>query len=540
MPEEYEQTTRTGPHSCCLLLERLPDRLTSEMSNRVNSDTSYLWCDSAMWNRTGLAQSSQGGTLSIMDIMEGQCYAPVDTGFPGRDTNINELIMAAKILQYVISLARRLLAREAYTWRALPTNWLSKIIGMGRWVHQKVWMTASGGQKAGQGDPRMEQCKGIVEEMAPEEYSLIGAVTGLMPTDMEPYLAEGSDCSETAERDFNNMRGSQDVLPPPQEGHREKAAFLSCTKPFILSMVCWPTEDEDDSSSDWSSESEDEDVAPGETVSSEGKVKSVQVVSEERIETPKEEDESPNGTSVCSVRTSKDNVTDSFDSVSDWSDSDDDGVGTSWDSGDEASCKEEDEDLWLSFCRRDDPYNPFSFAVSTTSSIQTSDMQGRSLKNTTPGACHAHSRLEDPNSENVFKRFHVPHKSFTKGHVKQAYTRSAYHRNCLQTKASTSAVETKASEDNLGCDNCQTKKVRFSPVVKVHPMITWSYAHRVARHGPWEEHARDRCRFQRRITETESAIGYCLDPAHRELIWARLHGSLDMGVEAVCASDQLS
>ncbi|XP_078511260.1 uncharacterized protein LOC144770531 [Lissotriton helveticus] len=506
------------------------------MGNCVNSDSSYLRCNSAMWNHTEFAQSSQGGTLSIMDIMEGQYYAPVDAGFPGLDTNINKLLMAAKILEFVISMAGRLLARETNTWRSLPTNWLSKIIGMGRWVYQKVSLKASGGQKAGQGDSRMEQGKGTVEEIAPEEYSLIGAVTGLMHTNMEPYLTEGSDCPETAKGVFS-MRGSQDMLSPLREEPREKAAFLSCTNPFILSMVCCPTEDED-SSSDWSSESEDEDTAHGDIVSLEGKMYNVQGVSEERIETQKEEDESSDS-SVCWVSASKDNMNDSFDSVSDWSDSDDDAVGTSWDSGDEASCEEGGEDLWLSFCRSDDPYNPFSFAVPTTKSIQTSDMQGPGLKNT-PGACHTHSRLEEPNSENLVNLFHVPPKPFTKGPVQQANTRSSYHSNCLQTKASTSAIATKASEDNLGCDSCPTKKVRFSPVVKVHQMIAWSYAHRAARRGPWEEHARDRCRFQRRITETESAIGYCLDPAHRELVWARLHGSLDTGVKAICARDQLS
>ncbi|KAM4703807.1 uncharacterized protein WCC33_012302 isoform 2-T2 [Rhinophrynus dorsalis] len=71
------------------------------------------------------------------------------------------------------------------------------------------------------------------------------------------------------------------------------------------------------------------------------------------------------------------------------------------------------------------------------------------------------------------------------------------------------------------------KRVRFSPTVTVHPMVVWSYAHRMARKGPWEEYARDRCRFHRRIADTEAAIGFCLELQHRERVWARLHGSKD-------------
>lgn len=42
------------------------------------------------------------------------------------------------------------------------------------------------------------------------------------------------------------------------------------------------------------------------------------------------------------------------------------------------------------------------------------------------------------------------------------------------------------------------------------------------RKGPWEEFARDGCRFQKRIQETEDAIGYCLTFEHRERIFNRL------------------
>ncbi|XP_004459135.2 protein phosphatase 1 regulatory subunit 15B [Dasypus novemcinctus] len=42
------------------------------------------------------------------------------------------------------------------------------------------------------------------------------------------------------------------------------------------------------------------------------------------------------------------------------------------------------------------------------------------------------------------------------------------------------------------------------------------------RKGPWEEFARDGCRFQKRIQETEDAIGYCLTFEHRERMFNKL------------------
>ena len=42
------------------------------------------------------------------------------------------------------------------------------------------------------------------------------------------------------------------------------------------------------------------------------------------------------------------------------------------------------------------------------------------------------------------------------------------------------------------------------------------------RRGPWEELARDRCRFLRRCQEVEQSIAYCLQPQHRCLVASRL------------------
>ncbi|XP_032144774.1 protein phosphatase 1 regulatory subunit 15B [Sapajus apella] len=50
------------------------------------------------------------------------------------------------------------------------------------------------------------------------------------------------------------------------------------------------------------------------------------------------------------------------------------------------------------------------------------------------------------------------------------------------------------------------------------------------RKGPWEEFARDGCRFQKRIQETEDAIGYCLTFEHRERMFNRLQGKCFKGL----------
>ncbi|XP_074873857.1 protein phosphatase 1 regulatory subunit 15A [Carettochelys insculpta] len=75
---------------------------------------------------------------------------------------------------------------------------------------------------------------------------------------------------------------------------------------------------------------------------------------------------------------------------------------------------------------------------------------------------------------------------------------------------------------DLPCD--RAKKVRFSPVVTVHPLVVWSFASRAARRGPWEELARDRDRFCRRIKQLGAILGPCLEPAHRARVWSMIHG----------------
>lgn len=67
------------------------------------------------------------------------------------------------------------------------------------------------------------------------------------------------------------------------------------------------------------------------------------------------------------------------------------------------------------------------------------------------------------------------------------------------------------------------KSVTFSPVIKVHLMLTYAFAYKESRRGiQWMRLAVDRERFKRRIRDLTPVLSAILDPNHRNQIYNSL------------------
>ncbi|XP_015274047.1 PREDICTED: protein phosphatase 1 regulatory subunit 15A [Gekko japonicus] len=113
------------------------------------------------------------------------------------------------------------------------------------------------------------------------------------------------------------------------------------------------------------------------------------------------------------------------------------------------------------------------------------------------------------------------------------------HQSCqLETERNRDLVTTETSFSSQKGSQ-MVKKVRFSPEVTVRTLVVWDFASRAARRGPWEEMARDRCRFQRRIAEVGAVLEPCLGTEHRARAWRKIHRALDL-VQQEDADDTLN
>ncbi|XP_069489213.1 protein phosphatase 1 regulatory subunit 15B [Ambystoma mexicanum] len=149
-------------------------------------------------------------------------------------------------------------------------------------------------------------------------------------------------------------------------------------------------------------------------------------------------------------------------------------------SDEESECSADEEEnlrLWNSFNNSDDPYNPLHFkapfqTVSRTKTVVVSAESSSIQRLSTSHCC-------------VLLSHQVQHNEL--------------HSECTIRSSN-------------------PKKVTFLDEVVEH------YIGNEDRKGPWEEYARDRCRFQKRVKETERAIGRCFTPQHRQQLWDLIWG----------------
>lgn len=83
-------------------------------------------------------------------------------------------------------------------------------------------------------------------------------------------------------------------------------------------------------------------------------------------------------------------------------------------------------------------------------------------------------------------------------------------------------IQVSVKSENPKKESSTSKKVHFADdndLATVHPMIAWSHAYQAARKGPWEQYARDRGRFLRKITDGEKLLEPILNQNHRDKIY---------------------
>ncbi|XP_033913368.3 protein phosphatase 1 regulatory subunit 15B-like isoform X1 [Acipenser ruthenus] len=175
-------------------------------------------------------------------------------------------------------------------------------------------------------------------------------------------------------------------------------------------------------------------------------------------------------------------------------------------SEDEDSCEKLNKKLWDLFSQSSDPYNLLNFRACLKSCPTDNKSEDNGVRNETNGTGPVKATSVKPN----LPKRHFKHYCQNKSKDNQQFLTWK-----KPAKVAARRTEEKEEKDIV-------KKVTFSPVVHVHVMHAWDFALRAARKSPWEEMARDRARFQRRIQEAEETIGCCWSPDHREKIQTRL------------------
>lgn len=189
------------------------------------------------------------------------------------------------------------------------------------------------------------------------------------------------------------------------------------------------------------------------------------------------------------------------------------------------SSEDEEEQLWKSLSLKDDPYHPLNFQACLQSPPTTTIQSGKG-----PDILDVHHTNNLPaKGKKCEKESKTPRKSrATKPLLPERQLKHHSHpdKTLVPWKRLAQTPQPLPEETKKSKTSTTQKKVRFSPLVQVHVMRTWLFARQASRKGHWEEMARDRDRFRRRIQDTEQAIGHCFTQPHRERIRAYLDGAL--------------
>lgn len=154
--------------------------------------------------------------------------------------------------------------------------------------------------------------------------------------------------------------------------------------------------------------------------------------------------------------------------------------------------------LWNSFCNSDDPYNLLNFKAP----FQTA---GKNWKGS-----HDSERPPEPIVT-----------------ISECHTVLSCKVQLLESRDSECPDLVPGGVLSGGHTHSKRKKVTF-----LEEVTEYYISGDEDRRGPWEEFARDGCRFQKRIQETEDAIGYCLTFEHRERMFHRLQETCFKGLDA--------